>query len=227
MKAEEYVRKRLFELKNDEYKEFHSKLMPNIDKETIIGVKVPDVRNVAKEMIDMRLSEDYLSVLPHIYYEENNLHGLLINKIKDFGETVSRLDCFLPFVDNWATCDIIKPQSFKKRPDGLEEKAYEWIDSGKTYTVRFGIGVLMNYFLDDGFKEEHIKKALDGDREEYYVSMMVAWYLSFAFVKQYDAAKKYISREYLDELTFKRTVRKILDSFRVPEETKKEIKKLL
>ena len=223
---ENTVRDELFKLQDLGYRDFHAKLMPTVDKDKIIGIRTPLLRKFARDFNKTPEAKQYLDVLPHKYYEENNLHGFLIEQIKDYDETVARLDKFLPFVDNWATCDLIKPKAFKKRPSPLLTKAEEWMRASDTYTVRFGIGVLINYYLDDGFDSALPQTVADIRSEEYYINMMIAWYFATALAKQYEAALPYLEEKRLDVWTHNKTIQKAVESYRITDEQKAYLKTL-
>lgn len=216
----EAIRKKLFELQDLQYKAFHSRLMPDIDPDLIIGIRIPDLRRLAKELKGTPEAAAFLKSLPHEYYEENNLHAFLIEGIKDFDGCIKALDEFLPFVDNWATCDSLRPKVFKKHLEALEKQAFEWIASGKVFTVRYGIECLMVHFLGDNFSLEHAKKISSVDCSEYYVSMMVAWYFATALAKQPDAILPIIENGLPHPETQKRTVRKVIESRRISDDMK-------
>ena len=222
----EYIVKRLFELQDKEYKEFHSKLMPTVDPENIIGVRTPALRKLAAELWKEGAANDFMAQLPHHYYEENNLHGFFIEKIKDYNEAVAELDKFLSYVDNWATCDLISPKVFKKHPEELFMKIKEWIKSDDTYTVRFGLGMLMSHFLDEHFTPEVLDLAASVRSEEYYINMMIAWFFATALTKQYDSAVRYIEEKKLDVWTHNKAIQKAVESYRVPADTKAYLKTL-
>lgn len=216
----EMIRERLFELQDLQYKAFHSRLMPDISPDLIIGIRIPNLRRLAKELKGTPEAETFLKALPHKYYEENNLHAFLIESINDYGECVKAVDEFLPYIDNWATCDSLRPKIFRKHPKELEKQAFEWIDSGKEFTVRYGIECLMLHFLGDNFSIDHAHRIVSVDCSEYYVSMMVAWYFATALAKQPDAILPIIEHGLPDPETQKRTVRKAIESFRISEDTK-------
>ncbi len=220
------VRQYLFSCADLQYRDFQSKLMPTVDKEKIIGVRTPFLRKYAKELFKSGEYQEFLSDLPHKYYEEDNLHGFLLEQISDADECILRLDEFLHFVDNWATCDGIKPRCFKKNPDKALMAAYRWIDGKEIYVVRFGIGVLMNYFLDGNFDERFCERVASVHSGEYYINMMCGWYFATALAKQYDTAIVYLRDRRLDETVHKITVRKAIESFRISEEKKKYIRSL-
>lgn len=217
---------RLSELSDPTYRDFHAGLIPNISPETILGVRVPALRKLARELRGSAEAQEFMAALPHEYYDENCLHGLLINDIKDFGATVSALDAFLPYVDNWAVCDLISPRSFKSRPPELAAHVRRWLDSSHSYTVRFGIGVLMSFYLDVGFEPAQLEAVAERCCEEYYVNMMVAWYFATALAKQPEAALPYIENRRLSRWTHNKAIQKSIESRRIPDETKAYLKTL-
>ena len=220
------VFQRLSELSDPAYRDFHAGLIPNISPETILGVRVPALRKLARELRGSAEAQEFMAALPHEYYDENCLHGLLINDIKDFGATVSALDAFLPYVDNWAVCDLISPRSFKSRPAELAAHVRRWLDSSHSYTVRFGIGVLMSFYLDEGFEPAQLEAVAERCCEEYYVNMMVAWYFATALAKQPEAALPYIENRRLSRWTHNKAIQKSIESRRIPDETKAYLKTL-
>lgn len=220
------VFQRLSELSDPTYRDFHAGLIPNISPETILGVRVPALRKLARELRGSAEAQEFMAALPHEYYDENCLHGLLINDIKDFGATVSALDAFLPYVDNWAVCDLISPRSFKSRPPELAAHVRRWLDSSHSYTVRFGIGVLMSFYLDVGFEPAQLEAVAERCCEEYYVNMMVAWYFATALAKQPEAALPYIENRRLSRWTHNKAIQKSIESRRIPDETKAYLKTL-
>lgn len=220
------VFQRLSELSDPTYRDFHAGLIPNISPETILGVRVPALRKLARELRGSAEAQEFMAALPHEYYDENCLHGLLINDIKDFGATVSALDAFLPYVDNWAVCDLISPRSFKSRPPELAAHVRRWLESSHSYTVRFGIGVLMSFYLDVGFEPAQLEAVAERCCEEYYVNMMVAWYFATALAKQPEDALPYIENRRLSRWTHNKAIQKSIESRRIPDETKAYLKTL-
>ena len=217
---------RLSELSDPTYRDFHAGLIPNISPETILGVRVPALRKLARELRGSAEAQEFMAALPHEYYDENCLHGLLINDIKDFGATVSALDAFLPYVDNWAVCDLISPRSFKSCPPELAAHVRRWLESSHSYTVRFGIGVLLSFYLDEGFEPAQLEAVAERCCEEYYVNMMVAWYFATALAKQPEAALPYIENRRLSRWTHNKAIQKSIESRRIPDETKAYLKTL-
>lgn len=220
------IQQRLFELQDLKYRDFHCRLMPTVDPETVIGVRTPALRALAKELAGSEEAAEFLKNLPHRYYEENNLHGFLIERIKDYGDTVAALDAFLPYVDNWATCDLMSPKVFKKHPDELLLKIDEWLASGETYTVRFGIEMLMSFYLDERFEPLYLEKVARVKSEEYYINMMIAWYFATALAKQYEAALPYIENRRLERWTHNKTIQKAVESYRITDRQKAYLKTL-
>lgn len=224
--VEAYIEGRLFELQDPAYRDFHSRLMPTIDKETIIGVRTPQLRKLAKELSRMPESAEFLRRLPHRYYEENNLHGFLIEMIRDYDACIEAINTFLPYVDNWATCDLMMPKVFAKHLPELLVQAKEWIASDATYTVRFGIGVLMRFYLDEEFSLDYAELVAGVRSEEYYVNMMVAWYFATALAKQYEAVLPFLEQRRLDRWTHNKAIQKAVESYRITDEQKAYLKTL-
>ncbi len=218
------IREKLFSLADPKYRAFHANLVPTIDPELIIGVRMPALRALAKELHGTEEEAAFLNSLPHTFYDENTLHGILLSMIKDPDACIDGLDAFLPYVDNWATCDVISPKAFKKHPPRLLLKIREWLDSGRTYTIRFGMEMLMSFYLDDAFSPEYPEWVAAVRSEEYYVRMMAAWYFATALAKQPDAVLPYITERRLDPDTHNKTIRKACESFRIPPEMKDLLK---
>ena len=220
------IQKKLFKMQDLGYRDFHSKLMPTIDKETIIGVRVPILRRLAKELFKNGEYMYFLNDLPHKYYEENNLHSLLIMQIKSYDECLAETERFLPYVDNWATCDTLRPKVFKTHLSQLLPEINLWINSGEVYTVRFGIEMLMCHYLDDKFKTEYADLVASVKSEEYYVNMMVAWYFATALAKQYNSILPYIEKDILPIWVHNKTIQKAVESYRITKEQKAYLKTL-
>jgi len=218
------VYERLLAVKDPEYREFQAKLVPNIDPATIIGVRTPDMRNIAKEVAKSKERDAFLQELPHKYYEENLVHFFVIAQIKDFDECVKRVEEFLPYVDCWPVSDQASPKSFKKNHNKLLPCIKKWIASDHVYTARFGIRMLMNEFLGDEFKDEYAQMVAEKKGEDYYLKMMVAWYFATALAKNYDETVKYIEERRLDEWVHKKAIQKAVESFRVTDEHKEYLK---
>lgn len=208
------------------YRDFNKKLVPNIDPETMIGVRTPTIRKIAREVMASGMAADFLAELPHRYFEENVLHGAIISAMGDYDAAVRELDRFLPYVDNWAVCDMTSPKSFKKCPPGLINEVQRWLGSEHAYTVRFAIGTLMSHYLDASFEPEYMDEVAAVKSDEYYVNMMVAWYFATALAKQYDCAVKYIEARSLDTWTHNKAIQKALESYRVTEEHKAYLRTL-
>ncbi len=226
LKNMESITKLLFELRDEEYAKFQAKLTPSVDPKLFIGVRVPDVRKLAKELKNDPGVEVFLQELPHKYYDENMLHGLLISEIKDFDIAIKETDRFLPYVDNWAVCDIMSPKVFKKHKTELIECIRKWAKSKKTYTIRFGIEMLMSHYLDDDFKAEYLDIPARIRSDEYYVNMMIAWFFATALTKQWDSAIQYIENVRLDKWTHNKTIQKAVESYRITDEQKSYLRTL-
>jgi len=222
----DYIKEELKKLADSEYRDFHSKLMPGIPKEKILGVRIPHLRKFAVEFKRTGDYHGFLNSLPHEYYEENNLHAFLIEQEKDIEAVLYETERFLPYIDNWATCDSFFPKVFKKYPDILEKKAKEWINSNKTYTVRYGIGIFMKMFLDENFSDEFPRLVSEIKSEEYYVNMMIAWYFATAIAKRYEDSVIYLEEKRLERWIHNKTISKCCDSFRISSETKTYLKTL-
>lgn len=223
----EQITKELFALRDEAYFQFHKKLIPEIQEERIIGVRTPVLRAYAKELAKKPEAYVFLQELPHTYYEENNLHGaLLLLLYKDVEDYLYELEKFLPYIDNWATCDMMGPKIFKKNLPLVYEYVKKWIVSEDTYTVRFGIVTLLGYFLEDAFEPEMLDLAAEIRSEEYYVKMAVAWYFSMALVKQYDAAIPYLQKQVMPVWVHNKAIRKAIESRQIDAETKKYLKTL-
>ena len=220
------IRQGLFALKDEKYREFHKKLIPTVDENTVIGIRTPALRKYAKEVSGTPGAEVFMQILPHEYYEENNLHGMLIETMKDYDECIAYLDEFLPYVDNWATCDLISPKVFKKHKDELLVKIKEWMASDRVYTIRFGMEMLMTHFLDEDFKPEYLGMAANVHSEEYYVNMMIAWFFATALAKQYEASLPYIENRRMERWTHNKTIQKAIESYRITDEQKQYLRSL-
>lgn len=220
----EEIQKHLFELQDMAYRDFHSRLMPDIDKETIIGIRVPVLRKYAKSIAGTELSEKFIKELPHHYYEENNLHMMLITRIKDYDKCLSEVERFLPYIDNWATCDFPAPKCFENHKEELLPVIKRWIASGETYTIRYGIGMLMRLYLDADFDPEYVKLVAEVKSDEYYVNMMIAWYMATALAKQWDAVIPYIEEHRISDWVHRKTIQKAVESYRITDEQKRYLK---
>lgn len=226
MSGDNMFKKELLQLRDEWYKGFQSKLMPGVPDEKIIGIRTPALRNFARQIKDTPKAKAFLTMLPHDYYEENNLHGFLIEFIRDYGVCINEMDKLLPFVDNWATCDCINPKIFKKYPERLIIDIKRWLEAEDIYTVRFGLKSLMNHFLDDNFKTEYLTLAAKTPTDEYYLSMMVAWFFATALAKQYDASLPFLTERKLDRTTHNRAIQKAIESYRISDERKEFLKTL-
>lgn len=220
------IKLRLEELKDEEYAVFHARLVPNIAKEKIIGVRIPKLRMLAKEMKKEKSDEGFLNALPHEYNEENILHAILISEMKDFDECVAALEKFLPFADNWSVTDAVSPSVFKKNKGALIEKIKEWLAKDEAYTVRMALGLLMRYYLDGDFKDEYLYLAASVRSEEYYVKMMQAWFFATALAKQWNSTLPLLENAELDVWVHNKTVSKACESFRITAEQKAYLKTL-
>ena len=215
----------LFSFQDIEYKNFNAKLIPTVDKDLIIGVRTPDLRNYAKILFkeDEKRTFEFLNNTPHKYYEENNLHGCLIEQIKDFDLAMEYTEKFIPFIDNWATCDLFSPKVFKRYPNETYKYILDWIKDEKTYVIRYGIGLLLSNYLDENFKDEHLKIVSKVRSEEYYVNMAKAWLLSVCYVKYREETYKFLEKTKLDAWTVNKSIQKIRESLRVTKEEKEKI----
>lgn len=214
------LKTRLSALVDPKYKEFHQKLIPSVDSAAILGVRTPELRKFAKEFAQTEEAAVFLRTLPHSCYEENNVHGFLIEGIKDFEETVAALDRFLPYIDNWATCDMISPCAFRNKQDALYPHIRKWIGSDHTYTVRFAIEMLMKYYLEDHFETAHLDLVSSLRSGEYYINMMIAWYFATALAKQYDATLPYLKTPCMEPWTHNKAIQKAIESRRISPEQK-------
>lgn len=217
---------RLSGLADEKYKDFQSKLVPNIPKDTMIGVRTPDLRMITKELRGTEEAEKFLAELPHRYYEENMIHFFLIAMIPDFEECAKAVETFLPYVNCWAVCDQATPKVFTKNHEKLLPLIRKWIKSEQVYTVRFAIRMLMNEFLEEDFRSEYLEWVAGVRGEDYYIRMMVAWYFATALAKQYDASVVYIEERRLDPWAHKKTIQKAIESYRISEEHKEYLKTL-
>lgn len=222
MKAQEL----LFQLQDKGYRDFQSKLIPTIPVETIIGVRIPAIRKLSKEYGKNPECVEFLKQLPHTYYDENILHALLVAEIKDYEVCVKEVERFLPYVDNWAVCDIFSPKVFRKNKDELIDKIREWTASGHPYICRFGMEMLMTHFLDEDFRVEYLEIPAAVHSEEYYVNMMIAWFYATALAKQWDATVDYIEKKCLDPWTHNKTIQKARESYRITREKKEYLNTL-
>ena len=220
------ILKELLDLREEEYADFQSRLTPGIDRERFIGVRIPKLRKLAGIFKKTTASKEFLGELPHYYFEENMLHGLLIAEIKDYDMCIAELEKFLPFIDNWAVCDVLSPKVFKKHKTELFSEIRKWSDSKDTYICRFGIGMLMRYFLDEDFTPEHLKIPANIHSEEYYVNMMLAWYFATALAKQWKDTIVLLETGVLDKWVHNKTIQKARESFRITGRQKEYLKGL-
>lgn len=221
-----HITEELFALQDVAYADFQAKLTPNIPRERFIGVRVPEARKLAKRLAQEPEAAIFLRDLPHTYYDENILHSLLLSEMKDYDACIAAVDAFLPYVDNWAVCDILSPKIFKKHKTALLEKIKEWSASKKTYTCRFGIEMLLSHFLDEDFKPAYLEIPASVHREEYYVRMMMAWFFATALAKQWDATIDYLEDCRLDPWTHNKTIQKARESGRITPKQKEYLKTL-
>ena len=220
------IQEKLFEYQDLGYREFNSKLIPNIDKETMIGVRIPDIRKIEKSL-STEEKEEFLLKLPHKYFEENMLHGIIISNMKEYDMVIINLEKFLPYVDNWAVCDSISPKIFKKNREKAIVNVLSWIKSNHTYVCRFGIGMIMQLYLEDEyFKKSYLDIIAKIKTEDYYINMMRAWTFQVALVKQWKEAILYIEKGLLDEFTHNKTISKSCDSYKIEKEKKEYLKTL-
>lgn len=228
------IEEHLWKMQDKKYKEFQRKLIPNIPADTIIGVRTPALRAYAKELLRTakgndvckQMIEQFKRELPHHYYEENNLHGFFIEGMKDYTSCMEALEDFLPYIDNWATCDLISPKILISQPDSLLQKIQEWMASDHIYTIRFGMEMLMRHFLDDWFERSYLDWVAAKKSEEYYVNMMIAWFFATALAKQYEATLPYLENQVLDTWTHNKTIQKAVESYRVTPEQKQYLRSL-
>lgn len=220
------LQRSLFELQDLKYRDFQSKLLPKTEKEKIIGVRTPILRKFAKEFAQTKEAQNFLQELPHQYYEENNLHLMLVTQIRDYKKCLKEVTQFLPYIDNWATCDLPLPKCFEKHKAELIVDVKKWIASNDTYTIRYGIGVLLRLYLDEEFKDEYPKLVSAVISDEYYVNMMIAWYFATALAKQWEAVIGYLKDRKLPEWVHRKTIQKAIESNRITEEQKAELRGL-
>ncbi len=226
MEPVQEIRDRLFALQDPEYRLFQSKLMPTVDPACVIGVRIPALRKLSRELAGTEQAAAFVRQLPHDYYEENNLHGFLIASLRDYGETVAALESFLPHVDNWATCDLLHPRAFDKRPEALPDQLFRWLQSDRTYMVRFAMGMLMSLYLDEAFRPEYADWVAGVKSEEYYVNMMAAWYFATALAKRWDDVFPYLTDHRLPVWTHNKAIQKAIESRRISPEQKQILRSL-
>lgn len=220
------ITKELFKLQDKKYRDFQIKLIPTVDPENIIGVRTPELRGLAKRLVKENNYISFLEDLPHKYFDENQLHAFIISELKNYDLCISYINKFLPYIDNWATCDQMSPKVFKKNHDKLIKSIKVWIKSKNTYTIRFGTGMLMQHFLDEDYKKEYLKLVLNIKSNEYYVNMMKAWFFATALAKEYDETITYIENKKLDTWTHNKTIQKAIESYRITDNQKQYLKGL-
>ncbi|MDD6197448.1 MAG: DNA alkylation repair protein [[Clostridium] aminophilum] len=217
---------KMFDLQDMKYRDMQIKIIPNLNPESIVGVRTPELRNMAKDSLKTGDYKEFLKELPHKYFEENQMHAFIISGIKDLNECLEELERFLPYVDNWATCDQMSPKIFKKHKGELLTHIKEWIRSDQTYTIRFGVGMLMEHFLDEDYDPQYPEMVAGIRSEEYYVNMMIAWYFATALAKQYESVLPFLEKNRLDDWTHNKAIQKCVESRRITEEQKKYLKTL-
>lgn len=220
----DHIRNELFALRDTEYRDFQSKLIPTVDPNAVIGVRTPELRKLARQLSKQEDIQEFLDDLPHRYFDENQLHAFIISGWKDYGKCVGEVQRFLPYVDNWATCDQMSPKVFRKHRKELLEAIKDWLNSDKTYTIRFGIGMLMEHFLDEDFDLDYPEMVAAVRSEEYYVNMMKAWYFATAMAKQYESVLPFIEDQRLDTWTHNKAIQKAVESCRITAEQKEYLK---
>lgn len=220
------IRERLFTLQDLQYRDFQCKLMPTVDQERVIGVRIPQLRALAKKLNGTPEAVRFMEQLPHQYYEEDNLHAFLLEQIKDYKSCIAALQRFLPYVDNWATCDSMSPKVFKKHHSELLQQIPKWLASKQTYTIRFGIGMLMGHFLDEDFDVSYLDMVANVTEEDYYVRMMAAWYFATALTKQYETTIPILEQKRLAPWVHNKTIQKACESYRISPEIKTYLKEL-
>ncbi len=213
--------------REEKFKAFQVRLIPTIDAESVVGVRTPALKALAKELIKTGEAEEFLQELPHKYFEENQLHAFILSELKGYDRVLFETNRFLPYIDNWATCDQLIPKAFGKNSDRVICEVEAWLQSKDTYTVRFGIGILMRYFLDDKFDEKYLARVAEIKSDEYYINMMSAWFFATALAKQYDKTLPYLLEKKLDKWVHNKTISKACESFRVKVEHKEYLKELL
>ena len=222
----EEIREKLYDRQDLKYRDFQAKLIPGMETEKMIGVRTPDLRKIAKQMAKREDIGEFLENLPHEFFDENQAHAFVISELKDYGRCVHEVERFLPFVDNWATCDQMSPKVFKKHRPELLDSIKEWIRSEHTYTVRFAVGMLMQHYLDEDFDPAYPEMVAEVQSEEYYIRMMIAWYFATALAKQYEAVLPYIEERRLEPWTHNKTIQKAVESYRITPEQKEYLKSL-
>ena len=216
----------LFSKQDIKYRDFQAHLFPNIEKERMIGVRTPELKKLAKELFGSETANRFIETLPHYYFDENQLHAFLISLIKDYKICLKEVERFLPYVDNWGTCDQLSPKVFSKHKDELITPVKKWLKSKHTYTVRFAIGMLMQHYLEESFKEEYMEMVATIKSEEYYINMMMAWYFATALAKQWDTTIKYMEDKRLSTWVHNKTIQKAVESYRITDKQKAYLKSL-
>ena len=220
------IREELFRMQDEKYRELQKKLIPTADSGAVIGARTPDLRQYAKQLVKREEITVFLRDLPHRYFDEDQLHAFIVSELKDYDRCADEVDRFLPYVNNWATCDQMSPKVFRKHRKELLEYIRKWIGSGETYTIRFGIGMLMEHYLDEDFDPSYPETVAEIRSEEYYVNMMIAWYFATALAKQYDQIIPFIENRRLDTWTHNKTIQKAVESYRITPEQKEYLKSL-
>jgi 3-methyladenine DNA glycosylase AlkD len=220
------IRKELYNLQDKEYRDFQSKLIPDVDVSYFVGVRTPDLRKLAKLMSKRADINEFLSDLPHELFDENQLHAFIISETKEFERCLAQIESFLPYVNNWATCDQMTPKAFKKNKEQLLSNIYDWIDSGKTYSIRFGIKMLMDHFLGEDFDTSYAEKVASVKSGKYYVNMMIAWYFATALAKNYESTLPFIENYKLEKWTHNKAIQKSIESYRITPEQKEHLRSL-
>jgi len=226
MMIKDEIQKELFARQDMGYRELQLRTIPNVAQEKMIGVRTPELRKLAKELAKWEDIGEFLDVLPHDYFDENQLHAFILSEMKDYERCISEVERFLPYVDNWATCDQMSPKIFKKHKEDLLKHIKKWLKSKETYTIRFGVGMLMEHFLDEDFELKYPEWVSKLRSEEYYVNMMIAWYFATALAKQYETVLPYIEEHKLDRWTNNKTIQKAVESYRITPEQKEYLRTL-
>ena len=220
------IREQLFRMRDTGYAALQARILPTVKADRIIGVRTPELRAYGKKLYRDDSRDTFLACLPHLYFDENQLHAFVISEEKDFDQCIRLVDAFLPYIDNWATCDQLSPKTFRKEPEKLLAHIREWIHSDRTYTVRFGVGMLMQHFLGDSFRTEYAYMVAQILSDEYYINMMRAWYFATALAKQYDAVLPFLEEKRLDAWTHNKAIQKALESYRIAPEQKDYLRTL-
>ena len=220
------IREKLFELQDVKYRDFQANLIPTVELKNMIGVRTPELRKYAKQLIKEEGISEFLHSLPHSYFDENQLHAFILSEMKDYEHCVEEVSRFLPYIDNWATCDQLSPKVFRKHKTELIDHIRKWLASGKTYIVRFAIGMLMQHYLEEDFDIVYAEMVSEIKSEEYYINMMIAWYFATALAKQYDNILPFIEQHRLDSWTHNKAIQKSIESYRIMPEQKAYLKSL-